>query len=68
MSRPINLTTITERSTLAQINSNFRKIQTEISGFRQNVEPRLRASEEYQDYFSRYLGGGRPISRQQAIE
>lgn len=68
MSNPINLTTITERSTLAQINNNFRKLQAELSGFRQNVEPRLRANEEFQDYFNRYLGGGRPVSRQQAME
>lgn len=68
MSNPINLTTITERSTLAQINNNFRKLQAELSGFRQNVEPRLRASEEFQDYFNRYIGGGRPVSRQQAME
>ncbi|PWA11070.1 hypothetical protein DCC39_10250 [Pueribacillus theae] len=59
---PINLTTITSQSSLAQINNNFRKIQAEVSGVRQDFGRRVREFEDHKDYMERYLDGERPAN------
>src|SRR5690625_836271 len=64
----INLTNITENSSMSDINLNFRKLQTEISAFSHHIEPTVREAREFKNYMDTFLMGEPPISERKAYE
>ena len=67
-SSTINLATITQSSSVAAINNNFRKIQTQLANLRDAIEPRIEEGEKAKEFLDRYIGHLPPVSRRDAFE